>query len=236
MKPQRVEEILHSRPPDEPDYRGALDLDTDATGLGGTRRLGYGALTAAIAATALVAVVIGLVLGQLASNRTGGPSPSTASETPQPSLPVAVIPTPSASTHLPAWCPGVPSGGPGPGSGETPRPIPTIDLHHLRCIEVENKSHIDMGMQQTQANLGGFWWLLSACGDSRGSEVLDTAWSLNVGRAKPGAIEGPILASFESSQLTGDAPYLIQIVIDPDGSVTIRQTDSLPDIPQDKFC
>jgi hypothetical protein len=93
-----------------------------------------------------------------------------------------------------------------------------------------------MGLQEERSDGGGSWGLVSACGEPRQSEGMAATWSLKVGRAKPGGIEGPILASFESSQLTGTGPYLIQIVIDPDGSVTIRQTDGLPNLPQEPFC
>ncbi|HEY8745757.1 MAG TPA: hypothetical protein VIU62_21940, partial [Chloroflexota bacterium] len=112
MTPHRIEELLRSRPPDEPDYHGVLALDVGSARVRGHRILGAGALGAAVGVTAVVAVVIGLLAGQLASNRSASPSSvPVASEAPQASQPVGVIP----------WIDATPV--PSPTAESTPNPM-----------------------------------------------------------------------------------------------------------------
>ena len=84
MKPEHLEELLRARPPDEPPYRGLLDLQGDADRRsGGAPR---SVLAASFAATAVVALVIGLLLGQWLGRppaaASGSPAPSSASVVP----------------------------------------------------------------------------------------------------------------------------------------------------------
>lgn len=96
MKPERIEELLRDRPPDEPAYHGVLDLENDAS-LSRTRRVSRGLLAASVAGTAVAALVIGLLLGQVLNNPPGAlsssPSPSA---TPAPSW-QGVVPSKTAS-------------------------------------------------------------------------------------------------------------------------------------------
>jgi hypothetical protein len=64
----------------------------------------------------------------------------------------------------------------------------------------------------------------------------DRFMGLELGRAGEGNIEGPVLASFDSSQVTGEAPYLIEVVIGPDLTATIEQRSALPRDPTSGSC
>jgi Domain of unknown function (DUF4232) len=118
MKPERIEQHLRDAPPDEPVYTGRLDLDADAERRR-PGRFGRGVLLATAAVTAVAALAIGLLLGQLAPARVGGPTGSPepsgspgATPAPEPSWPLGVIP----------WIDASPSPSPAPPSTPTPDP------------------------------------------------------------------------------------------------------------------
>jgi hypothetical protein len=137
------------------------------------------------------------------------------------------------SAGLPSWC-GLASMGPMPPAGGTPRPVETPDPHRLRCIAAENRSAVDMWLVE---NSGG--GLVSACSAMSSSSPTDltTPWSLQVGRADgEGGIAGPVLARYDSSQLTGEAPHLIAVVINSDLTATISQRTSLPWTTTSPYC
>jgi hypothetical protein len=98
VKPERIEELLRSQPPDEPMYHAELQLDAQGSRGARSRVRGRGPIAVALNMATVIAVVVGavfvgLVVGQLAAIRTVGPSPSaTPSETPEASLPIGVIP------------------------------------------------------------------------------------------------------------------------------------------------
>ena len=122
MTPRRIEELLRSRPPDEPDYHGVLALDVGSAKVRSHRILGAGVLGAAVGITAAVAVVIGLLAGQLASNRSASPSSvPVASETPQASLPAGVIP----------WTDATPVPSPTPEPTPNPMALPACTAAEL---------------------------------------------------------------------------------------------------------
>jgi hypothetical protein len=125
-------------------------------------------------------------------------------------------------TVVPSWCGGVPIGGMDPGPRATPDP------RELRCIAVENHSGVDMTLIEGDTGTGG---RIPACtGMMQSGPNLTRPWSLQIGRADPDlAITGPVLASFDSSQLTGDPPYLIEVVVNADLTATIGQRRSLPE-------
>jgi hypothetical protein len=103
----------------------------------------------------------------------------------------------------------------------------------VRCIAIENKSGVDMAIVEP----GSSWGLIQACSGVTSTGTIPSApWRLEVGRATPGSIAGPDLASFDSSQLTGEPPYLIEVLINADLSVTIRQRTSLPGNPAVRYC
>ena len=94
-----------------------------------------------------------------------------------------------------------------------------------------------MGLNELRDGKVLTWSLISACSGMAASEPGTTGrWSLQVGRA--GAPRGvdPILASFDSSQFTGDPPYLIEVVINADFTATITQRASLPSDPARSLC
>jgi hypothetical protein len=139
----------------------------------------------------------------------------------------------SPSAGLPGWCGALPTGRPGPVPPNTPRPLYTPDPHTVRCIAIENKSGVDMAIVEP----GSSWGLIPACSGSDSTGPIPSApWKLEVGRATPGSISGPVLASFDSSQLAGEPPCLIEVLIDGDLSVTIQQRTSLPENPAVMYC
>ncbi|MGI8872302.1 MAG: DUF4232 domain-containing protein [Candidatus Limnocylindria bacterium] len=126
MKRGRIETLLRSQPPDEPDYRGALDLDREPLDRPGATRVRRGAVVAAIGATAMLAVVIGLTAGRLASNRSE-PSSSmagAASATPHASLPAGVI----------SWIDATPAPSPTPGATARPDSLPSCSARALALV------------------------------------------------------------------------------------------------------
>ena len=106
-------------------------------------------------------------------------------------------------------------------------PPPTPDSQTLQCIAVENNSDVDMVLTGPTYGAGR----ISACsGMSSSASGITGPWSLQVGRADSQlAIDGPVLASFDSSQLIGEPPYLVEVVINSDLSATISQRASLPE-------
>jgi hypothetical protein len=117
VKLERIEELLRSQPPGEPDYRGELRLDAHATGAARSPVRWRGPFAAALYTATVIAVVVGavfvgLVIGQLAAKPTVGPSASIPpGETPQASLPLGVIP----------WIDATPA--PSPTQEPTPDPM-----------------------------------------------------------------------------------------------------------------
>jgi hypothetical protein len=94
-----------------------------------------------------------------------------------------------------------------------------------------------MGLNQLSNGKVDGWSLIEACEGMAASQGIPSgSWALEVGRTEPGKIIGPILASFDSSQLTGEAPYLIAVVIGPDVTATIEQRSSLPADPARTLC
>jgi hypothetical protein len=128
-------------------------------------------------------------------------------------------------TVVPGWCGGVPIGPPG-----EPGPRATPDPRELRCIAVENHSGVDMTLIEGDTGTGGRSRLSACTGMTQSGPIPTRPWSLRVGRADPElAIAGPVLASFDSSQLTGDPPYLLEVVVNADLTATIGQRLSLPE-------
>jgi hypothetical protein len=130
---------------------------------------------------------------------------------------------------VPGWCGGEGSGGGQPPSGVTPQPLATADPRHLLCIAAENRSSVDMGLNELrdgQVLEGG---LISACTGMQASEPGTTGrWSLQVGRTSAAGSIDRVLANFDASQFTGAPPYLIEVVINADFTATIAQRASLP--------
>lgn len=129
-----------------------------------------------------------------------------------------------------------------PLSGTSARPVATADPHHLLCIAAENRSNVDMALQEVVGKGLRTWGLIEACSGMAASEP-DTIgpdtigpWSVEVGRAKDASIVGPILARFEESDFTGDPPYLLEVVINADLTATIRQRTSLSVDPTARNC
>jgi hypothetical protein len=136
---------------------------------------------------------------------------------------------------LPGWCGTAGTGGPWPGPSATPRPVVTPDPHRLLCIAVENHSEVVMAL--TQSPRGGAVRIDACSGMQASQSGVSGPWSLEVGRADPNLnFDGPVLASFDSSQLTGDAPYLIEVVINADRTASIAQRASLPAFPTSDYC
>ena len=87
-----------------------------------------------------------------------------------------------------------------------------------------------MGLTDTNDGMHVGWSLIAACSGMSVSTVVPTgSWGLELGRAAEGDIAGSVLASFDSSQLTGEPPYLIAVVIGPDLDATIEQRSALGD-------
>jgi len=90
MRPERIEELLKAKPPDEGVYRGELVLDTPtarATTAVTRARPSLASAAAAVGTVALVSLVlVALVLGPLAGpSPSPSPAPPSASPSPQPS-------------------------------------------------------------------------------------------------------------------------------------------------------
>jgi hypothetical protein len=67
--------------------------------------------------------------------------------------------------------------------------------------------------------------------------VPSASWSLQVGQADPNLdIVGPVLARFDSQQLTGEGPVFIEVIINSDLTATISQRSSLPWVPTSDYC
>ena len=91
-----------------------------------------------------------------------------------------------------------------------------------------------MGLNQTTGGNPVGWSLIAACSGMTESRGIPTgSWGLELGRAARGDIAEPALASFGSSQLTGDPPYLIEVIIGHDLTATIEQRSSLGDPASD---
>jgi hypothetical protein len=137
----------------------------------------------------------------------------------------------------PEWCGQVVSGGPMPPSGSTPYEIPTPDSAHLACIAVVNRSDVDFALSETAGGEQVSWSLIQACEGMTASEPIADSWSLAIGQASgDGGISEPALARFDSSQLTGQGPYLIEVVVNEDRSASITQRSSLPWDPASSHC
>jgi hypothetical protein len=81
------------------------------------------------------------------------------------------------------------------------------------------------------------WTLVEACGGVAMSAGFITPPALTIGLAgKSGGIAGPVLAQFASSQFQSAPPYLLDVEVAADGSVSIRQTEELSDNPAVKVC
>ena len=138
--------------------------------------------------------------------------------------------TSTSEVQIPGWCGGVPIG-PAPIPPYTPGPYYTPDPHTLLCMMVENKSTVDMAIADSMS-----WGLIAACTSVESSAPVPKApWTYQIGRATPGSIEGPVLGTVDSSALTGEPPFLIEVVINADLSVTVRQRTSLPNLA-DRYC
>lgn len=172
-----------------------------------------GSLIAAIVATVLLAASCRASFG-------GGTTAPVAS-----SSPAAIL-----QVQIPGWCGGLPMG-PAPAPSTSPHPYSTPDPHTLLCMMVENKSTVDMAIDDSSS-----WSLVAACTSMESSgPVPEAPWAYQIGRATPGSIGGPVLGTVSSSALTGEPPFLIEVVINPDLSVSVRQQTSLPN-PTDRFC
>lgn len=134
----------------------------------------------------------------------------------------------TSSAGLPGWCGSVASRGPADLPPNTPRPFFTPDVQTLLCVAMQDTSSVDMVV--TGATGGGT--LLTSCGAVTSSGPVPSGpWKLQVGRTTPAlTIAGPPLATFDSSQVMGDPPYLIEVIVNPDLSATIQQRDSLPEL------
>lgn len=115
---------------------------------------------------------------------------------------------------LPQWCETAgPDGGP---------PL---------CISIENRSAVDMVLA---AHIGygpivGERNVAACTGVAVSRSDMNGPWTLLVGPAEVhGNISAPTLASFDLSQLTGDPPYLIEVVINSDLTATMGQRPWLP--------
>jgi hypothetical protein len=138
----------------------------------------------------------------------------------------------------PGWCGSMGRGGRVPPSGVTFAPLPTPDPTRLLCIAAVNRSHTDMGMIKFADGEISGWSLIAACSGVVASEdvAASGSWRLEVGRAVPGSIDGPALAHFDSSDATAVGPYLIEVRIGADRTVSMEQRRALPDDPAVSYC
>lgn len=137
-------------------------------------------------------------------------------------------PTPLEITYVPTWCGAVPV----PAAlGATPLPDYTPDPHMVLCIWMRNRSYADMAIANPP-------WIISQCATNEFSGPVPTApWSIEVYRAAPeGGLTGPVLASINSTQLSGDPPYLIYVSVGPDQNVSVSQQGSLPELSPADQC
>jgi hypothetical protein len=94
-----------------------------------------------------------------------------------------------------------------------------------------------MGLSETTNEVSGTWSLVAACSGVAISTVVPTgSWGRELGLAAEGDIAGRVLASYDSSQLSGEPPYLIAVEIDEDLNATIEQRSSLPLDPATAQC
>lgn len=94
-----------------------------------------------------------------------------------------------------------------------------------------------MGLNQLRDGQLQEWSLIEACSGMAGSEAGTTGqWTLQVGRFSAEGRVDKVLASFDVSQFTGDPPYLIEVLINPDFTATIAQQTSLPSDPARSLC
>lgn len=129
----------------------------------------------------------------------------------------------------PQWCGQIVSGGGMPPSGSTPDVIPTPDPTHLVCIAVANRSQTDLGMTEIVDGVARSWSRIPACEGMDLSEPMNgEAWAVEFGRSvrHDGTGDG-VLRRFDSSQLTGVGPYLIEVVINPDLAISVEQKSSM---------
>jgi hypothetical protein len=93
VNPERIEELLAAKPPDEPEYRGRLVLDRVATD-----RVRPGPLrpaaraVAGLRSTALLVVAVGLVIGAIVAAGSSVPATTPGSSLPQVSAAIGMIP------------------------------------------------------------------------------------------------------------------------------------------------
>jgi len=93
VKPERIEELLSAKAPDEPEYGGRLLLDRVATDTvrAGPPRPAVTAM-AGLRRTALLVVAIGLVIGAIVAAGSGVPSTTPGPSSPQVSAAIGIIP------------------------------------------------------------------------------------------------------------------------------------------------
>lgn len=144
-----------------------------------------------------------LILVGACSSGPGGPSASQPGTTPPTA---SLVPEPAA--HIPGWCGGA-----------------SADPQTLLCIWMVNRSNVDMAVVDSAS-----WGLIAACSSATSSGAIPpTAWGFEIYRAVPGSVTGPVLGAFRSTQVSGDPPYLIEVSIGLDQSVSISQQGSLPE-------
>lgn len=129
---------------------------------------------------------------------------------------------------LPPWCGAPGTGVLPPQPGATHRPVP--DRDHLLCIAVENHSDVDMVLARSvgYGPLQETGPKIAACrGVAVSESFINVPPMLYVGQAGPPWRSGPTISSFDASQVTGDPPYLIEVVINSDLTGTIGQRPRL---------
>ncbi|MBI3751723.1 MAG: hypothetical protein HY263_08750 [Chloroflexi bacterium] len=155
MKPDRIEELLRRRPPDEPLHSINLELDEPAADLLRVRRTSLGATglgslrwASLAAAVALVAVLGSLVVGRTPAAPTGSPGGSPVASEGVPTTPPGaiawidepyVIPTPEPTeppSALPLCDPtrlAVVAGGWGGATGSAAGGVTIVNVSQVRC-------------------------------------------------------------------------------------------------------
>jgi hypothetical protein len=114
---------------------------------------------------------------------------------------------------------------------ESMRPLASVDPAHVLCLAARNESKVDMTLRETGGGSTS-QSLIAACEGTDGSESgVVMPWSLEVGRSGPENLDivGPILARFDGSRLAGPGPYMVEVLIHADLTVTIAQRDKLHD-------
>jgi len=137
MRPERIEELLKAKPPDEGVYRGELVLDTPtarATTAVTRARPSLASAAAAVGTVALVSLVlVALVLGPLAGpSPSPSPAPPSASPSPQPSPERSPQATPNLGV-IP-WIDATPVASPTPAPTVDPRSMPPCTAHDLVLV------------------------------------------------------------------------------------------------------